>query len=222
MRFFEVVLSGTALVSAAFAVEFNTFPEKVTAGQTVTLTYSPKDVATTILLRKGASKDLKTLETLTTTSTGGSFEWTVPEDLVNAEDYAFEIDQGEDSNYSGLFTLEGGLAPVASASSSAAYSTAESSSASATATLPVSSPAYSTGVSTMMTTTAVGSASASIMPSHGLNSTISTGSPSATVSEGSPSSTGAPPPVENTGAASSFGINAAALFGAIGAFAYLA
>ncbi|KAJ4345369.1 uncharacterized protein N0V89_011499 [Didymosphaeria variabile] len=228
MRFFEVVLSGAALISAALAVEFNSWPDSVTAGETVTLTYSPKDAATTIILRKGPSTDLTTLSTLTTTSTGGSFEWAVPSSLENGDDYAFEIQQaGAEPNYSGQFSLSGG---VASAVSSSAYSTAESSSASASASssaskTPASSSAYATGVSTTVKTsvvTSAASASASIIPSHGANSTISTGSPSATKSESSGSATGIVPPVENTGAASSFGVNAAALFGAIGAFAYLA
>lgn len=67
MRFFEVVLSGAALISAALAVEFNSWPSTVKAGQTVTLTYSPKDAATTIILRKGPSTNLNTLQTLTST-----------------------------------------------------------------------------------------------------------------------------------------------------------
>jgi hypothetical protein len=63
MRFFEVVF----FAAAALAVEFNSWPDSVKAGQTVTLTYSPKDVATTILLKKGLSTDLKTVQTLTST-----------------------------------------------------------------------------------------------------------------------------------------------------------
>ncbi|KAK7178978.1 hypothetical protein DPSP01_008209 [Paraphaeosphaeria sporulosa] len=218
MRFFEVVLSGAALISAAFAVEFNSWPDSVKAGQTVTLTYSPKDAATTIILRKGPSTNLDTLQTLTTTSTGGSFEWAVPSSLENGDDYAFEIRQaGAEPNYSGQFALSGG---VASAVSSSAYSTKASSAA-------ASSTAHSTEVSTtvktsVVTSAASASASGSIVPSAGANSTISTGSPSATKSQASGSPTGSSPPVENTGAASSFGVNAAALFGAIGAFAYFA
>jgi len=218
MRFFEMVLSGAALISAALAVEFNSWPESVKAGETVTLTYSPKDAATTIILRKGPSGNLDTLDTLTTSSTGGSFEWTVPSTLANGDDYAFEIRQANaDPNYSGQFSLSGGSAASSSASSSAGYSTAESSSASKTAT---SSAGYSTAVSTTVVTSA--SASASIVPSHGVNGTISTGSPSATASgSDSPSGT-ASPPVENTGAASAFGANPVALFmGAAAAFAYL-
>ncbi|KAF2442608.1 hypothetical protein P171DRAFT_70674 [Karstenula rhodostoma CBS 690.94] len=81
MRFFEVVLSGAALISAALAVEFNSWPESVKAGEAITLTYSPKDVATTIILRKGPSTDLDTLDTITTSSTSGSFTWTIPSSL---------------------------------------------------------------------------------------------------------------------------------------------
>ncbi|KAL5423170.1 hypothetical protein PMIN04_004139 [Paraphaeosphaeria minitans] len=239
MRFFEIVLSGAALLSAALAVELNSWPESVKAGQTVTLTYSPKDAATTIILRKGPSTNLDTLQTLTTTSTGGSFEWAVPYSLENGDDYAFEIRQaGAEPNYSGQFALSGGVASAVSSSgysteasssaasteaSSSAASTEASSSAASTkaSSADASSTAYSTGVSTIKTSlvTSVASASGSLVPSAGANSTISTGSPSATKS-GSP--TGASPPVENTGAASSFGVNAAALFGAIGAFAYFA
>ncbi|KAL5407244.1 hypothetical protein PMIN03_007313 [Paraphaeosphaeria minitans] len=230
MRFFEIVLSGAALLSAALAVELNSWPESVKAGQTVTLTYSPKDAATTIILRKGPSTNLDTLQTLTTASTGGSFEWAVPYSLENGDDYAFEIRQaGAEPNYSGQFALSGGVASAVSSSgysteaSSSAASTEASSSAASTkaSSADASSTAYSTGVSTIKTSlvTSVASASGSLVPSAGANSTISTGSPSATKS-GSP--TGASPPVENTGAASSFGVNAAALFGAIGAFAYFA
>ncbi|KAF1969150.1 hypothetical protein BU23DRAFT_243536 [Bimuria novae-zelandiae CBS 107.79] len=231
MRFFEVILSGAALISAVLAVEFTSFPQgSVAAGKPITLTYTPKDAVTTILLKKGPSTDLKTLDTLTTTSTGGSFTWTPPKTLEAGDDYAFEIQQaGAVPNYSGQFALTGGSAPVASsssASSSAGYSTAKSSSAPASSSASSASSAYSTAVSTTISTsvvihTSVGTASASagtIVPS-GYNSTISLGSPSATAG---PTSTDNAPPVENTGAASTFGINAAALFGAIGAFAYLA
>lgn len=69
MRFFELVLSGAALISATLAVEFNSWPESVKSGETITLTYSPKDAATTIILRKGPSGNLNTLDTLTSTLT---------------------------------------------------------------------------------------------------------------------------------------------------------
>jgi hypothetical protein len=221
MRFFEVVLSGAALVSTALAVEFNSWPAALKAGSTVTLTYSPKDAATTIILRKGPSDNLDTLDTLTTTSTGGSFEWTVPSDLANGADYAFEIRQaGDKPNYSGQIPLTGGSASAsASASSSASktesesstkgYSTAESTSASATE-------------SSSFKTTASPSASSSIMPSHGANSTVLSHTPSATkpVTTGTPS--GENPP-ENTGAAASFGASPVALFmGAAAALAFFA
>jgi hypothetical protein len=64
MRFFEVIFFAAAALAT---VEFNSWPDSVKAGQTVTLTYSPKDVTTTILLKKGLSTDLKTLQTLTST-----------------------------------------------------------------------------------------------------------------------------------------------------------
>lgn len=66
MRFFEVVISGAALISAVFAVEFNDVPKSFEAGKTYTITYSPKDnTPTTIKLRQGNPQDLKTLNTIT-------------------------------------------------------------------------------------------------------------------------------------------------------------
>ena len=67
MRFFETVLSGAALVAAALALEINDFPSAgVVAGQTYTITYSPKDnTPTTFILRQGDSGNLNTVDTLT-------------------------------------------------------------------------------------------------------------------------------------------------------------
>ena len=69
MRFFHVVLSGAALLAAAWALEFNDVPTKIEPGKTYTITYSPKDnTPTTIKLRKGDSANLDTIATLTSTS----------------------------------------------------------------------------------------------------------------------------------------------------------
>jgi hypothetical protein len=65
MRFFEIVVSGAALVSSAFAVTIDTYPTAgVEAGKSYTITYSPKDQPATFILRKGVSTDLDTVATI--------------------------------------------------------------------------------------------------------------------------------------------------------------
>ena len=66
MRFFEIVVSGAALISSAVAVTIDTYPSSVEAGKTYTITYSPKDAPATFILRKGLSTDLKTIATIGT------------------------------------------------------------------------------------------------------------------------------------------------------------
>lgn len=69
MRFFETILSGAALFAAAMAVTIDTYPSSgAVAGQTYTITYSPKDnTPTTFILRYGDSGNLAPGETLTST-----------------------------------------------------------------------------------------------------------------------------------------------------------
>ena len=69
MRFFEIVLSGAAMVAAVAAqatIAINDFPTNgVQAGKTYTITYSPKDqVPTEVILRRGASGALDTVGTI--------------------------------------------------------------------------------------------------------------------------------------------------------------
>ncbi|EOA88770.1 uncharacterized protein SETTUDRAFT_51857, partial [Exserohilum turcica Et28A] len=148
MRFFQTILSTAAFAALVAALEINQFPAQgVVAGQTYTITYSPADnTPTTFILRQGKSTDLNTIETITTTATGGKFEWTPSKSLPNQPDYALEIKQGSVINYSAQFPLTGGSgaavssAPISSApvSTPAASSTTLKSSAS-----PASSPVSS-------------------------------------------------------------------------------
>lgn len=211
MRFFETLFAGAALVAAALAVEINDFPASIEPGKTYTITYSPADnTPTTFILRQGKNEDLSTLETLTTSATGGKFEWTVPEDLPNASDYALEIKQGTEVNYIGPIALSGSDA-TSSASASSASSTASGSTTSARS---VSSA----------TTSASGSISSSVSG----NSTISSATLSRTTGTGTSRPTGSSTPTEssgapeNTGAASTLGSSPMALiFGAVAAMAYI-
>jgi hypothetical protein len=211
MRFFEIVVSGAALVSSAFAVTIDTYPTSgVEAGKSYTITYSPKDQPATFVLRKGLSTDLQTIATIGS-GTGGSFTWSVPSTLPNGADYALEVKQGTEINYSGQFPLTGGSASAVSSAIPSASAAVSSARASASAAISSASSA---------------AASATISPSAGLNSTVTsatlsrTPTPSGT-SRPTTSTTGGGPP-ESTGAASMLESSPLAIiFGAIAAFAYL-
>jgi len=206
MRFFEVVISGAALLSTGFAATIDTWPNAIVAGETYEVTFSPADAQATFILRRGLDTNLDTVGPVGT-ATGGTFSWTVAEDLPNALDYALEIQvEGDEPNYSGQFPLTGGSGSLSSALASAS-SAASSAAASA-----------SSAMESMMSSITSVAASASAMPTpSGMNTTVS----SATMSQ-RPTGTGADIP-ESTGAASSLSSSPLALiFGAAAAFFYLA
>ncbi|EEY18788.1 predicted protein [Verticillium alfalfae VaMs.102] len=105
----------------------------ISAGEDFTLTWSGAEGPVTILLKTGPSDDLTTVETITTGESGESFTWSVPTTLVSGQ-YAFEINDGTEPNYSVQFPLVG--SGTASASSAPA-STATSASATVTVTSTV-------------------------------------------------------------------------------------
>lgn len=211
MRFFETIFAGAALVAAALAVEINEFPREVQAGRSYRITYTPgDDTPTTFILRKGENGNLDTITTLTTTATGGEFQWAVDSSLPDADDYALEVRQGEENNFIGPIALSGGSEATSSAESS-------SGSASSTATDSSASSAATT-TETETVTSLVTSASASITPSAN-GTTITTGTRTPTASPTETDEGGVP---ESTGAASAFGSSPVALiFGAVAAMAYL-
>ncbi|KAF2035940.1 hypothetical protein EK21DRAFT_84326 [Setomelanomma holmii] len=217
MRFFEIVVSGAALISAAFAVTIDTYPSAVVAGQTYQITYSPKDQPATFVLRKGNSADLQTVGTIGT-GTGGTFSWTVDKSLPTDGTYALQVIQGTENNYSGQFPLTGGSTAVSSAS--AAVSSAAASASAAVSSIKAS-------LSSVLASASSAAASASISPSAGTNATISSATLSAsrtasrsTSATGTSTGTGIP---QSTGAASALDASPLALiFGAVAAFAYLA
>lgn len=219
MRFFEVVLSGAALISAALAVTIDSYPTAgVEAGKTYTITYSPKDQPATFTLRRGLSTNLDTVGVIGT-GTGGTFSWTVPSNLANAPNYALQVTQGSENNFSGQFGLTGGSGSLSSAiasASSAASAAASSAAASASSVISSLRASASAAVSSA-------AASATILPSAGSNSTISSATISRTATGTSrPTGTSSGLP-QATGAASSFSSSPLALvFGAVAAFAYLA
>lgn len=102
--------------------------------------------AATITLRKGNPADLDTISVLTckirTTlsilaqadsliadATSGTYTWIPDLSLANASDYALEITQGDEMNYSGEFTLTGKNAAAVSAAEAATSSMASAAAA---------------------------------------------------------------------------------------------
>lgn len=219
MRFFTVA---AALLATAFAVELNSVPTSLEAGKTYTITYSPKDnTPTTFILRKGDPDNLDTIGTIGT-ATGGSFTWTVPKDLVNAPNYAFEVQQaGSEPNYSSLIPLTGGSGTASSASASASSYSTKSSSASSTASSSSASASASKTESMKTTPSPSPSASASMTP--GMNSTIT----SATLSSRTSTATSGPtttgpnsPPAQSTNGAAVLGSSPVALLLGAAAMVY--
>lgn len=210
MRFTQTLFAGAALVAAAMAqLAINDFPASVEAGESYTITYSggEENAPTTFILRQGANENLDTITTLTTSATGGSFTWVVDDSLVDATDYALEIQQeGSEPNFIGPIALTGGETASATPSPTATVSASVTGSDRSSSTV-----------------------SGSISLTTGLNGTISsatltrTASNSAATADETASSTttgtGAP---EETGAASLLSSSPLALiFGAVAAMVYL-
>ncbi|KAL2373196.1 extracellular matrix protein [Blastomyces gilchristii SLH14081] len=111
MHLMKSLLASALLVAAAVAqkISFTSFPEDVQAGEPVTVTWTGgSDEPVTITLMKGLSKDLQEVETLTTSGQDGTFTWTPESDIVNGDDYALRISQGDEVNYTNLFDVSGG------------------------------------------------------------------------------------------------------------------
>jgi len=135
---FKSVVGAALFAVAAVAqtvIQFTSFPSSVQVGSTYQITWQGGDSSApaTIILRKGPSGNLGTVETLTTTAVGGSFSWSPKDSLADGSDYAFQIVQGSENNYSGQFTLTGGSTAAASVTSAAASASSTGSSAAASA-----------------------------------------------------------------------------------------
>ncbi|KAE8351997.1 hypothetical protein BDV28DRAFT_9237 [Aspergillus coremiiformis] len=93
-------------VGIADAVAFTQWPNIIYAGEANTVRWiGDPDVPVTITLRKGASTNLGNVEVLTDNARGSTFTWTAREDLEDGSDYALQIKQDQDINYSGHITV---------------------------------------------------------------------------------------------------------------------
>ncbi|KKK25838.1 hypothetical protein ARAM_000490 [Aspergillus rambellii] len=87
-------------------VAFTKWPDTVYTEKPTNIYWaSESNSPVTITLRKGESGNLQTMKVLTTQATGGAFTWTPDKSLPEGTDYALQIDQNGDINYSGLMTL---------------------------------------------------------------------------------------------------------------------
>ncbi|KAI1972355.1 hypothetical protein LOZ51_006723 [Ophidiomyces ophidiicola] len=213
MHFFKTLLAGAALVASAVAqgkLAFTSFPADVKVGSPVTVTWSGGALNTpvTITLRKGPSNNLKDVAVLT--------------------NYALQITQGDQINYTGLFAISGGSGTLPSSSAATTTPattpmtmttpviTSSSSSSSIVVPTTTMSPPLSTGPQISRNTSTT----------IGRNSTISTpGLTSTRVPTLTPSSSSARPTVVPTsspnGASVIMAAPGALLLGALAVFAYL-
>ncbi|RHZ57807.1 GPI anchored serine-threonine rich family protein [Aspergillus thermomutatus] len=95
-----------AQLSAAQMLAFTAWPTHISQGQPATVTWlGAPDVPVTIYLRKGDANNLEHVQVLTTDAKGGSFTFVPDDSLPDGSDYALQIQQGAEENYSGLMTL---------------------------------------------------------------------------------------------------------------------
>ncbi|KAL4890609.1 Ser-Thr-rich glycosyl-phosphatidyl-inositol-anchored membrane family-domain-containing protein [Aspergillus ambiguus] len=96
-----------AYASVVNALAFTNWPAVMTTGEAATIAWSGGDptAPTTLMLRKGESANLHEVRTLTSDATGGTFTWTPDAALEEGKDYALQISQNGEVNYSGYFTL---------------------------------------------------------------------------------------------------------------------
>ncbi|KAF4553526.1 Hypothetical protein D9617_6g092570 [Elsinoe fawcettii] len=129
MRFLST-LSASAIALASFAAAqsavlgFSEVPTSVRAGQPATIRYTAEDLSdpVTITLRKGDADDLDTIQTLTSDATGGNYTWIPANSFENGDDYALQIQQGREINYSGAIRLSGADAAAVSSAQAASAS----------------------------------------------------------------------------------------------------
>ena len=120
--FMKALIWGALAALAAAQSKVLTFthvPNPVTDGQPQAITYTTNDTLhpVTIILRKGVTTDLTTVEVLTDNSYGGQYIWKPAVSLPDGDDYALEITQGTQINYYGPFIVQGANPKSVSAAS---------------------------------------------------------------------------------------------------------
>lgn len=127
MKFaFAAVAALVALVQAQTKVEITNAPVNPVAGEPFEITWQYAEGPVTLTLRKGNPGSLDVVSEIVcmccsvltsclrtdrlvagVDGDDGSYIWDVPEDLVTDDDYALQISDGVEENYSVQFALEG-------------------------------------------------------------------------------------------------------------------
>ncbi|KAI1274414.1 Ser-Thr-rich glycosyl-phosphatidyl-inositol-anchored membrane family-domain-containing protein [Xylaria sp. FL0933] len=175
----SVVLAALLGLANAKVQLTNSNFDNIEAGSTFKITWDDAEGPVTLTLKNGSEDDLKTVETITSGATGDSYVWTVDSDLTSG-DYAIEINDGTDANYSEMFPIAGTDSPSSTASStvSVTSTTATPSSTSTKATSTESTSTEST--STESSSTESTSTESSTTSSESSTATSSTESTSTT------------------------------------------
>ncbi|KAI1075820.1 hypothetical protein F5B20DRAFT_584985 [Whalleya microplaca] len=155
----------------------------IEAGQPFEITWDEATGPVTLTLKSGAANNLNTVAQITTGATGSSFTWTPATSLASGQ-YAFEISDGTNVNYSQQFPISGGSA---SGSSSAVSAT----SASYTASLSSAVSATGSSYSTATISSSAASASSSAATSSGSSAATTGSSSSPATSSGTSSGSSA-------------------------------
>lgn len=172
----------------------------------------------TLTLRKGNAGDLQDVETITDKAKDGSFTWTPGDNVEEGGDYAFQVTQNGQSNYSDL--LKAGP-QVPSASDTTQTGTPTSSSAPSTDSTSATETTQSTTSKPLISSAASATPSSSPASTSVVNSTVTAKGPLMTstdvVSGKDASSTGG----MQSGVASAPKYSLELLVGAIGLMVYL-
>ncbi|KAI1757086.1 Ser-Thr-rich glycosyl-phosphatidyl-inositol-anchored membrane family-domain-containing protein [Xylaria castorea] len=197
----KVVISSVVLaallgfVNAKVELTNSNFDD-IEAGSTFQITWTGAEGPVTLTLKNGKSGDLKTVQTITTNASGDSFVWPIDPSLPTG-DYALEVDDGSDVNYSKMFPIDGTVAATSSTASSSSTvsvtssSTASSSTTSSASTSTVSTSTASTSTVTTSSETSTSSSQSTSTASHSSTMTRTTSS-TPTSTQSAPAQTSPP------------------------------
>ncbi|KAL9056161.1 MAG: hypothetical protein Q9162_003122 [Coniocarpon cinnabarinum] len=160
---FAITGSALAAIAAAQSVAVNNVPTSFTAGQAGTFDVVKGPGPYTLQLRRGDSNNLSNVTYIDCSATDSTYSWTPSTQLESGNDYAIEVIQDGNINYSGEFSITGGAAPgsgnipaAPSGCPSSGATSSSSSSASSSATSSASGYSYSSSATTMSTASRTG------------------------------------------------------------------
>ncbi|KAI2636145.1 hypothetical protein GGS21DRAFT_514785 [Xylaria nigripes] len=208
----KVVISSLALATLlglanAIVHLTNSNFDGIVAGSTFDITWADAQGPVTLTLKNGDSTDLQTVSVITSDASGFEFPWSVDPNLPSG-DYALEIEDGSDQNFSTMFHISGTgttadsaavastTASTSASASSSASSSSETSAVSSSASTASGSSSLSMSVASIMSTSTTSASSSSISAGPTSSNSSTTAKPSSTAAistlPNSSSSTSAP------------------------------